>query len=153
MDSKELDTVRAKIARYCAYRERATKEVIQKLDSYGLENQEKKLLLSELTKEGYLDDERFAKLYSGGKFRLKKWGKLKIKRELRLKDIPEDVIQKGLEEIEGQAYLETLEQLALSKFGEIKEKNLYVRKSKVATFLVSKGYESELVWGVLNRLN
>lgn len=153
MDSKELDAVRAKIARYCAYRERATKEVIQKLDSFGLEEPQKTMLVSELRKEGYLDDERFAKLYSGGKFRQKKWGKLKIKRELRLKGISEETIQKGLEEIEGQTYLETLEQLALSKFKDLKETNLYIRKNKVAAFLVSKGYESELVWGVLNKLN
>lgn len=153
MNEKDLNTARSKIAKFCTYRERATKEVLVKLSSLGIDGSEAEQLIGELQSEGYLNDTRFAKTYAGGKFRLKKWGKLKIKRELRLKGISEEDINTGLAEIEGQNYLETLEALAMAKFETLKAPNLYIRKNKVASYLISKGYESELVWGVLNRLN
>ena len=153
MNDKEINIVRSKIAKFCAYRERAIKEVAVKLRSLGLDEQQTDLLIIELQTEGFLNDTRFAKIYSGSKFRLKKWGKLKIKRELRLKEVSEEDINAGLSEIEGQTYLETMENLASTKFNSLKDKNLYIRKNKVASYLISKGYESELVWGVLNKLN
>lgn len=153
MYGDELNIIRSKIAKFCAFRERATKEVIMRLRTYDLKEEDISIIIAEMKKEGFLDDGRFARLYAGGKFRIKKWGKLKIKRELRLKGVSDEDINAGLAEIEGQTYLETLESLAVRKFEALKEKNLYIRKNKVATYLVSKGYESELIRGVLNKLN
>lgn len=153
MSDKILNAARSRIAKYCAYRERATKEVANKLSDLGLNSEQINLIIGELKKEGYLNDERFAKIYAGSKFRLKRWGKLKIKRELRLKEIEEEHIQSGLSEIEGQNYLETLEHLAKQKFNSLKKLNLFIRKNKVASYLVSKGYESDLVWEVVNKLS
>jgi len=153
MREQLIKSIRPKIAKYCAYRERASREVMLKLLSYGLQKEEAKSVLQELTEEGFVDDLRFAKAYAGGKFRLKKWGKLKIRRELKQRDIAEDHINEALSEIEGQTYLETLEQMANSKFESINQNNLYTKKNKVAAYLVSKGYESELVWGILNKIS
>ena len=153
MNDAELNSVRSKIARYCAYRERAIKEVVNKLESLNIDQHHIDLLIEELIEEGYLDNNRFAKIYAGSKFRLKKWGKLKIKRELRLKEINEEDIQSGLSEIEGQNYLETLQNLAEQKFNSLKKYDLFIRKNKVASYLVSKGYESDLVWEVINKLS
>ncbi len=152
MNDKTLKQARSKILKFCTYRERATKEVTNKLELLELDPKSIEILVKELKEEGFLDDLRFSKIFAGSKFRLKKWGKLKIKRELRLKDIPEDYILEGLAEIEGQAYLETLENLAYQKYRTVKDANLYIKKNKVASFLVSKGYESELVWGILNKI-
>ena len=152
MREEIIKEARLKISRYCSYRERARIEIHNKLMSYGLTENEIESLIDELTNEGFLDDERYAKAYAGGKFRIKKWGKLKIRRELKQKQISEDIIKIALTEIEGQSYLETLESVAKKKFELLNESNLYIKKSKVATFLVSKGYESELVWGILNKL-
>lgn len=153
MREELINKCRPKIAKYCAYRERATKEVRLKLESYGFNDDEVDFLLQELIDNDYVNDERFAKLFAGGKFRLKKWGKLKIRRELKQKEISEELIQTALSEIEGQNYIETLESLALNKFQSLDHTvNLYKKKNKVAAYLISKGYESELVWGVLNKL-
>ncbi len=153
MNDATLNSIRSKLAKFCAYRERATKEVKMKLDTLGANTSQSEIIINELKEEGYLDDTRFAKAFAGGKFRSKKWGKLKIKRELKFKDISEENIQIGLQEIEGQNYLEILEQLARQKFDSIKNKSLLIKKTKVASFLISKGYESDLVWGVLNKIN
>ena len=153
MNEDPLASIRPKIAKYCAYRERATKEVLVKLESLGVNSAQSDQIIDELKKEGFIDDRRFARAYAGGKFRTKKWGKLKIKRELKMRDIGEEDILSGLQEIEGQTYLEVLEQLAKQKYMVVKNDNLYIRKNKVASFLVSKGYESELVWAILNKIN
>ena len=152
MREKIIKEARLKLAKYCSYRERASKEVRDKMRAFDLENSEMEKLIQELIDDGYLDDERYARAYAGGKFRLKKWGKLKIRRELKQKEIPEDIIKIAFSEIEGQSYLETLENVARTKFDQLREENLYIKKNKVAAYLISKGYESELIWGVLNKL-
>ncbi len=153
MINQSLNSIRSKIAKFCAYRERAVKEVKDKLNSLGVEEQMARQIVEEMKKEGFVDDARFARAYAGGKFRTKKWGKHKIKRELKMRQLSDEDIQNGLMEIEGQAYLEALEQLAHQKFKSLKDKNLFQRKSKVALFLIGRGFESELVRGVLNKIS
>lgn len=147
-----LKKAKKKMTTYCAYRERAESEARDKLVSLGLSQDEVDHLVEELQRDDFLNEARFAKSFAGGKFRMKKWGKLKIKRELKNRGISDELIDQGLEEIEGQAYLETLEELARKKFEQYKGEDLYNQKIKVARYLTVKGYESALVWGVLNRL-
>lgn len=136
----------AKIQRYCAYQERSYKEVKSRLYDYGLYESQVDELIAQLITEGFLNEERFAKAFAGGKFRMKKWGKLKIKNELEFLGLTKNCIQRGLKEIDSADYSKTLKALIKKKSSEIKEENLYKKRDRVARFAIGKGYEPEMVW-------
>ena len=138
-----------KIAKFCAYQERTQQEVRDKLYAYGLYGDEVEDLICTLIEENFINEERFAKAYAGGKFRLKKWGRIKIERGLKEKGISKYCIQQGLKEIEEETYQQTLEELLAKKYPQIKGENSYIRKSKLANFAIAKGYETYLVWQII----
>ena len=134
-----------KLKHYCGYQERCHVEVKQKLYSLGLWKKDVDALLSQLIEENYLNEERFAQLFAGGKFRMKHWGRIKIIYELKQKKISEYCIKKGLKEIDENDYKKTLLKLATAKWETLKtEKNVFVKKNKTINYLLQKGYESSL---------
>jgi regulatory protein len=141
-----------KITGYCAYQERSHKEVRNKLYEYGLHRADVDEILSRLITDGFLNEERFAKAFAGGKFRMKKWGRNKIVNELEAHGVTTRCIQKGLSEIDRDDYTKTLKALLKKKLELIPETNLFKKRDKVARFAIGKGYESELVWGILKEL-
>lgn len=153
--SEELSKVKKKIASYCAYQERCQQEVRNKLYSYELFRDEVEELISWLITENFLKEERFAQTFAGGKFRVKQWGRLKIAQALQQKEISSYCIKKGLAEIEDTAYLETIKKLAEKKLNEfqLKISNPYQLKDKTSKFLISKGFEPNLVWQVLKAID
>ncbi len=136
----------ARIQRYCAYQERSHKEVKNKLFDYGLYSTQVDEIISQLITDGFLNEERFAKAYAGGKFRIKKWGRVKIKHELKALGLTKNCIQRGLNEIESADYSKTLKALIKKKASESKESNPFKKRDKIARFVIGKGYEAELVW-------
>lgn len=143
-----------KLKHYCGYQDRCHREVKTKAYLLGLRKSDVEELVSKLIEEDYLNEERFAKLYAGGKFRMKHWGRIKIKSELKQKQVSEYCINKGLKEINEKEYLSVLNKLAKKKWDEVKGKgvNLFVKMTKTRSFLLSRGYESELISTVLNDL-
>jgi regulatory protein len=142
-----------KIKLYCAYQERCHLEVKEKLYSFGLYKKDVQELLAELIEENYLNEERFAKQYAGGKFRMNQWGKVKIKYALRQKQVSDYSIKKALMEISEQDYKKTLGKLAEQKLKMLKsEKNIFVKKRKLQDHLLQKGYESQLVNQTVNNI-
>ncbi|HCW07218.1 MAG TPA: RecX family transcriptional regulator [Cytophagales bacterium] len=139
----------AKIYRYCAYQERSHYEVRKKLFEYGLRSSEVDEILARLITESFLNEERFAKTFAGGKFRMLKWGKLKIQRELEMLQLTQRCIAKGLAEIDSSEYKKTLSNLIAKKADQIDETNIFKLKSKLANYAIGKGYEPELVWEVI----
>src|SRR5690606_21074707 len=135
---------KVKIAAYCAYQERCQKEVRDKLYGYGLSSTDVESLLTAMILEGFLNEERYARAFTRGKFRLKKWGRLRIKKELKYK-VNETCVNIGLKEIDDQEYWETLVYLAEKKWNKIKEQDPYKIKIKLYQFLTYKGYENDLV--------
>ena len=134
-----------KIKHYCGYQERCHSEVKEKLYSYGLWKKDVETLISQLIEENYLNEERFAELFAGGKFRMKQWGRVKIKYELKQKQISEYCIKKGLKEINEDDYQKTLRKLASAKWKTLKsEKNIFTRKNKTMNYLLQKGYEASM---------
>ena len=138
-----------KISSFCAYQERTQQEVRDKLYGYGLHKDMVEEIISKLISENFINEERFARTYSGGKFRMKKWGRVKIKEALKSKGISDYSIKKGMLEIDGKDYLITLRSLVEKKSEKEKEKNEYRRKHKIAQYVVGKGYEADLVWETL----
>lgn len=135
-----------KIFRYCAYQERSHREVKSKLFEYGLSSPHVDEVLSHLITEGFLNEERYARAFAGGKFRIMKWGRLKIQRELESAGVSPRNIAAGLAEIPATAYAKTLRDLVRRKSAQIVDNNHYRRKNRVAKFLIGKGYEPEFVW-------
>lgn len=141
-----------RICRYCAYQERSHKEVRTKLFSYGLFSSQVEELITRLITDGFLNEERFAKAFAGGKFRMQKWGRNKIILALEVHGVSSRCIQRGLKELEGPTYTKTLKSLLSKKLAAQKEPNIFKARQKAATFAIGKGYEPELVWELLRDL-
>lgn len=139
-----------KLMQFCAYRDRSHKEVEEKLREMRMIPEACEQIIIQLMQEGFLNEERFARSFARGKFRIKKWGRLKIKRELKAREISEPVIKLAMTEIDEAEYHKTLEDLFKKKSDLLREPNLYKRKQKLANFLISKGYESHLVYDIIN---
>jgi regulatory protein len=143
----------AKIQHYCAYQERSHQEVRNRLYEYGLFREEVDELLTNLITEGFLNEDRFAKAYAGGKFRIKKWGRLKIINELEAKGLSKNCIRSGLKEIDENHYVETLRNILIVKSDQLNEEpNRFVRRDKTSRYAIQKGYEPELVWKILREI-
>ena len=152
--AKPIDSgmVLQKIQNFCSYQERCIRDTERKLKDWTVQKKLIPSIINKLQEEGYINEERFAKVYAGGKFRVNKWGRQKIGFELKLKGIPEAMIQIGLEEIDETDYLKVLRDLILKKRKLIKpEKDLNIRE-KIITFVNGKGYEMELILAALKEL-
>lgn len=142
-----------KAQKYCAYQERCQQEVRNKLYEWGLYNDDIENIIANLIGENFINEERFAKAFAGGKFRIKKWGKTKIKAELKKKKISEYCIRSGLNEIKEEEYLQTLTALIHKKITETKKGQAYQKNFKAAQYVISKGFESDLVWDIIKQNN
>ncbi len=140
----------SKCQKYCSYQERSIFEVKRKLYEWKIQPKVADKIIMQLMAENYLNEERFAKSFSVGKFRNKNWGKNKIIYELKKKQIPELIIQIGLAEIDEEEYLQTLKKLITKKVKEVKETDPRKKKYNIATYAINKGFYSGLVWDILN---
>lgn len=138
-----------KAAAFCAYQERCLSEIKEKLYEWKVESEDAAQIIEKLVEEKYIDEERFARLYAGSKFRTKKWGKIKIRYMLKQKNIPNVFIIKGLQEINPDTYYDVLKELTLQK-KEAMRNNF--DKAKLYNHLISKGYENDLVREAINEL-
>ena len=141
-----------KLMHFCAYRDRSQKEVEDKLNEMHMIDAAKEKIIIELMQEGFLNEERFARSFVRGKFRIKKWGRVKITQELKKRGISSPIIKMGLTEIKESDYRTTLFELAEKKLEKINEPNEYKRKGKLADHLMRKGYESSLVFDSIQEI-
>lgn len=142
-----------KIQKYCAYQERCHTEVKDKLYSLGLYTSDVEAITTRLIEDGFLNEERFARAYAGGKFRVKKWGRIKIMRELQARKISAYCIKAGMSEIDDVLYYEQMKTLVYKRWEEMrKEKDNYIRKNKTAIYIIAKGYEPDMVWDVVKEV-
>jgi regulatory protein len=142
----------ARAYRYCAYQERSHAEVRNKLYEFGLSRNDVDATLSTLITEGYLNEERFAKAFAGGKFRMKKWGRLRIINELESHGLTKNCIRAGLKEIDEADYRNTLTDLLQKKSALLSEDNEFVKRDKLSKYVIQKGFEPDLVWQILKEI-
>ena len=141
-----------KIAAYCDYQERCTHEVWEKMKEIEAPVESKDAIIAQLITEGLLDDKRFATAFARGKFRFKKWGRIKIRYHLKQKMLPKSYIDNAIEQLDEIEYQETLEALIEKKIVLDKLKNNPLHRSKLYRYLTSKGFESELVLAAMGKL-
>lgn len=154
MYKKQLTKEQAlqKLRHYCGYQERSHSEVKEKLYQLGVWKKDHDEIIASLIEDNYLNEERFAIAFAGGKFRMKEWGRVKIKYELKQKQVSDYSIRKALKEIQEEDYLKVLHKLAEEKYASLKSEQYLVRKKKAMDYLMQRGFEPELVTGVLNEL-
>jgi len=150
--SYTVDEATKALEHFCAYQERCHKEVEQKLYDLKMIPEAKEQIILHLLQHNFLNEERFAKAFVRGKFSIKKWGRVKIVSELKFKNISSYNIKSALKEIDENAYLKTLHSLAEKKLRLIKESNSFKKKNKLSSFLISKGFETTLVYNVTNSM-
>jgi regulatory protein len=139
-----------KARHYCGYQERCHSEVQEKLYSFGLRKPQVEAAIATLIEENYLNEERFAVQFAGGHFRLKHWGKVRIRYQLKQKQVSDYCIKVALAGIDEEDYRQTLTRLAAKKWEELaKETNPLIRKRKWQEYLLQKGYESDRIAAVL----
>jgi len=141
MDSKVLN----QLARYCAYQERCTSEIKQKMKDLLVAETDQALYLSWLSENNYLNEARFVEIFVRSKFNQKNWGRNKIMFELKKRSIPESMLINAWEDLDETEYIEKLKKIILKKKAEIKTGTNQQKYQKCYAFALSKGYESSLI--------
>jgi regulatory protein len=148
---KMTDTAALEKARkYCAYQERCQQEVRNKLFQWKLRSEQVEGIIAELITEGFLNEERFAEEFARGKFGIKKWGRQKIKMELKQRKVSDYCIKNALGKIDEEDYKKELVKIIKKKIRDIKDTEQFSLKNKLGRYAIQKGYESEIVWEILN---
>jgi regulatory protein len=142
-----------KLRHYCAYQERCQQEVRAKLYTFGINKTKVEELLTRLIEEDLVNEERYSIQYAGGKFRVKEWGKIRIRAELRQRKISTYCIEKALNAIDPSDYEKTLMRLCQKKWTSLRNTdNPYVKHAQTASFLQQRGFEPELIQRMLRDL-
>ena len=139
-----------KAKKYCAFQERSHSEVRTKLLNFGLRGNDLEQVMVNLIEAGFLNEERFASAFAGGKFRMKNWGKKKIEQELKRKGVSSYLINKAVNELKDDDYKKTLNRLLEKKATTLHDRNLFTKKQKLSNFLIGKGYEPKEVFQAVN---
>tara|TARA_R110001592_G_scaffold33617_1_gene116357 strand:+ start:114 stop:590 length:477 start_codon:yes stop_codon:yes gene_type:complete len=154
MDKKyfSIEEIKRKLERYCVYQDRCHKEIETKLKEFTLIEEAKNQIVLHLLEHNFLNEERFAKSFARGKFNIKNWGKQRIIRELKFRDISEYNIKTALKEIDEVEYLETINRIAVKRKEILNESDFYKRKKKLSDFLIRKGYEFDLIFETIKNV-
>lgn len=143
------NVAQAKAEHYCVYQDRSQQEVRDKLYEWGVYPSVIEQIITRLIGDNFLNEERFAKAYTQGKFNQKHWGRIKIKQGLKLKRVPDKLIGKALQTLDGDAYLQVLEQLLEKKARLLPERDPYKRRYKLQQYAMGRGFESDLINEIL----
>ena len=146
-----IKEVTDRIQSFCALQDRCQWEVEKKMREWGVKEDIIKNILTDLILEKFIDEQRFSESFCRGKFRIKRWGKLKIKNELKIRKISTSCINKGLDQILDKEYYSVLKELYEKKKNSLKDKNQFIQKGKIIKYLQQKGYENDLIWELINR--
>ena len=155
MQKKPVLTVaeaQQKLEHYCAYQERCHQEVVNKLQELGMIPAAIDAIISSLIQNNYLNEMGFAQSFARGKFRIKKWGKNRILRELKRRNISNYNIKKGMEQISEEDYHTTFLELFEKRKKEVARLPIEHQKKKLISYLSYRGWETELIYDALRKL-
>jgi len=146
------DEALSKLQRYCAYQDRCHQEVRSKLLDLGIYGDDLEQIMAELIADDFLNEERFARSYARGKFRMKQWGRIRIVRELKKRKVSEYCIRKALSEIDEADYEKVLREVLEKKTSTSSEADTFKLRGKVAAYAIRRGFEPERVWEIVKEL-
>jgi regulatory protein len=145
-----LEKALTKLQKFCAYQERCQEEARSKLLEFGIYGEKLDSIIAELIADDFINEERFAQTFARGKFKIKKWGKNRIIQELKFRKISDYCIKKALKEVDDHLYIETLSKILNEKLTQWNDLHEIEKKYKSAQYALMRGYESELIWKLLN---
>lgn len=146
-----IKEAKERAGRFCSLRERSPNEVLEKLISWGLSENDGHDLVAQLKKLNFVNEQRFANAYCHDKFEFNSWGKQKIRNGIYVHRISEKVIQQALNRIDSVKYESRLHALAKRKWEKLEKEEGIRRKQKTVNYLAGKGYEPELIWKTIER--
>ncbi len=154
MENREQQTseVYSRMAAICSRSEQCSPDIRKKITALGLEDETAGEIIEKLKNERFIDDERYAKAYASDKFRMNKWGKIKIRHFLKSKGLPDETIETGLEQIDPEKYKTVLLKVLKEKAKTVKKKNKYEKMGQVIRFAQSRGFEPEIIHRHLNEV-
>ncbi len=135
----------AKMAQFCSRSEQCTTDIRKKIAAFGLNNESVDDIIKKLTDENFLNDERYVNAYISDKFKINKWGKIKLRYNLKIKGLPEDAIQSGLDNISDEDYKKVVIKTMKDKAKTIKKKNKFDKMGQVIRFTQGRGFEPEII--------
>ncbi|SNS47806.1 regulatory protein [Ekhidna lutea] len=147
-----IKEAKQRAGRFCAFRERSPNELLEKIQSWGLSEESAAKLVAELTKEGFVDEQRFANAYCNDKFEFNSWGKNKIKASIYSHKLSSTALQEALDRIDPEKYAERLFDLAKTKWERLSSEEKLKRKQKTVSYLANKGFEQDLIWAAIEKL-
>lgn len=140
------------LCKYCVYQDRSHHEVEQKLINMNMIPEARAQIISDLIQHDFLNEERFAMNYAMGKFNQKGWGKIRIRQELKRRNISGFLLKKALNQINEKDYQSKINELTQKKFKQLGRDTSWKSKAKLKNYLIYKGFESHLVYETINRL-
>ena len=154
MNNKDLTNkqIEGKLQYYCSYQDRCHKEVIEKLKTFNIKSNESNEIISNLIKDNYLNESRFSENFVRGKFKIKNWGKVRIVRELKQRNISRYNINLGLKEIDSQEYENKFDEIFKNKLSSLENLNKTIKKKKIISYLLYRGWESNLIYSKINEI-
>lgn len=145
MDENKYKNILSKMCSLCARGEKCEFDILQKLDKYEITINDKERITTYLIDNNYINNERYANAYVNDKFKFNKWGRNKIRQNLKFKKIDNKFIEKALDDINVTDYELELNSILLKKRKQIKDTDKYKIKQKLVNHAVSKGYELDLI--------
>ena len=147
-----VDEAKRRLERYCSYQDRCHREVEQKLYEMRMIPEASELILLSLMENDFLNEERFARSFARGKFKIKNWGKKRIILELKKRKISEYNIKTALKEIDEEVYHNKIKFLAVKKYELLSDSDAFKKRQKLINFLLRKGFENYLVYDVVKEI-
>jgi regulatory protein len=147
-----VQDAKRRLERYCNYQDRCHKEIEQKLKEMRMIPDACEAIILHLIQHNFLNEERYAKSFARGKFKIKNWGKFRIVNELKQKNISKYNIESALKEIDDETYHSKIKFLAVKKYELLSEPNAFKKKQKLIDFLMRKGFENYLVYDVVKEI-
>jgi len=147
-----VNEIEFKLKQYCSYQDRCHNEVEKKLKTFDVISEVKEQIISNLISENYLNETRFCKSFVRGKFKIKNWGKRKITLELKSRKVSNYNLKEGLKEINEIDYLDKLENIFNKKLASLDHLSLINKKKKILSFLLYRGWETNLIYEKLNQI-
>ena len=147
-----LKEIERKLQYYCSYQDRCHKEVIEKLKTYKIKFSDLNLIVSNLINENFLNESRFSKSFVRGKFNIKNWGKVRIQNELKKRNISTYNISLGMKEINEKDYHKKLDYIFNKKLSSLNGISCGSKKKKIISFLIYRGWETNLIYERLNQI-
>lgn len=141
-----------KIQAYCLYQERCVREVKNKLFSLKVSSKSANDIIEYLIDNDYLNEERYSQMFVQGKLRIKKWGRIKLRHELKLKGVNTKIIDNKINQISEEEYLNYFDQFSTNKIKYLKG-SIDQKKRSFINYFTYRGWENSLIYEKLKDIN